>query len=120
MLRFVGNDLRLVLAEAKANRCRVILVKDHGVYIMSEIGVSNEQGQRTLLAYTVGCNPDKDDFDQWWELARSEFGGDDFGEYLDINDPLLSGLLESSNDLVVRATNTHLYLEAVKPLLDTN
>ena len=69
MLRFVGNDLRLVLAEAKANRCRVILVKDHGVYIMSEIGVSNEQGQRKLLAYAVGCNPDKDDFDQWWELA---------------------------------------------------
>lgn len=36
------------------------------------------------MAYAVGCNPDVDAFDDWWELARAEFGGDDFGEFFDL------------------------------------
>lgn len=119
MLRFSGTDVRPVLAEAKAHRCRVILVKDQGVYLMSEDGESDEHGRRKRLAYAIGCNPDVDDFDQWWSLAQAEFGGDDFGEYFDVNDRLLSGLLKSDDDLVVRATATHLYLEAAKPLQGT-
>ena len=31
-LRFKGSDLRPVLTEAIAGQCRVILVKDQGVY----------------------------------------------------------------------------------------
>lgn len=37
-LRLKGAELRPVLAEALANRCRVILVKDHGVYFLAERG----------------------------------------------------------------------------------
>ena len=37
-LRFNGADLRPVLAEAEANKCRVVLVKDHGVYFLAERG----------------------------------------------------------------------------------
>ncbi|MGE4404752.1 DUF3085 domain-containing protein [Pseudomonas monteilii] len=37
-LRFKGAELRPVFAEALANRCRVILVKDHGVYFLAERG----------------------------------------------------------------------------------
>jgi hypothetical protein len=64
VLRFKGTELRPVLSEAKANGCRVILVKDHGVYRMSEIGEKTTEGSHKLLAYAVGCNPDVDDFDQ--------------------------------------------------------
>jgi hypothetical protein len=115
MLRFRGADLRPVLVEAKANNCRVILVKDQGVYFMSDKGERDEKGRHKLLAFAVGCNPDVDGFDDWWELGRQELGGDDFGEYFDINDPLFAALLANGDDLVVQATETELTLEAVKP-----
>ncbi len=115
MLRFKGTDLRPVLLEAQANRCRVILVKDHGVYFMSEKGECDPEGGRKLLAYAVGCNPDVDSFEQWWNLARDELGGDDFGEYFDIDGPPFARVLESNDDLIIRATETALYLETAKP-----
>lgn len=81
MLRFKGTDLRLVLAEAVARKGRVILAKDHGVYFLAEFGERTPEGRHKLLIYAVGCNPDIDPFDDWWELARTELGGDDFGEF---------------------------------------
>ena len=116
MLRFRGTDLRPVLAEAKTNGCRVILVKDHGVYMMSENGERNTEGRRKLLAYAVGCNPDVDDFERWWNLARDELGGDDFGEYFSIDDPLFVRILESRDDLIIRATASYLCLAVARPL----
>ncbi len=118
MLRFKGSELRPVLAEAKTNNCKILLVKDQGVYFMSDRGERNADGRRKLLAYAVGCNPEVDDFNQWWYLARSELGGDDFGESFDINDPLFSRLLDGNEDLVLRATKTQLYLETATPLAE--
>ncbi|PYG97743.1 hypothetical protein CVV67_25315 [Arthrobacter stackebrandtii] len=97
MLRFTGTELHAVLTEAAVIGCRVILVKDHGVYLMSEFGESK---------------PDGDDFDAWWNRARSEFGGDDFAEYFDLDDPVLESLRGTSGSLVVEATSTHLYIAA--------
>ena len=79
-LRFKGADLRPVLAETEANKCRVVLVKDHGVYFLAERGERTSEGRQKLLAYAIGCNPDIDPFDDWWERARTELGGDDFAE----------------------------------------
>ena len=114
MLQFAGVELRAVLSEALANDCRIILVKDHGVYLMSEVGETNTDGGREVLVYAIGCNPDLDEFEQWWNVAISELGGDDFSEYLDVNDGLLTELLETGDDLIIRATDTHLYLEVLK------
>lgn len=114
MLQFAGIELRAVLSEALANDCRIILVKDHGVYLMSEVGETTPNGSRKVLVYATGCNPDLDEFEQWWNVAISELGGDDFSEYLDVNDGLLTELLETGDDLIIRATDTHLYLEILK------
>jgi len=43
-VRFKGTELRPVLAEAVANQCRVILVKDHGVYFLAERGERRPDG----------------------------------------------------------------------------
>lgn len=59
-LRFKGSDLRPVLTEAIASQCRVILVKDQGVYFLAEQGERRPDGRVKLLAYAVGCNPDTD------------------------------------------------------------
>jgi hypothetical protein len=67
-----------------------------------------------LLAYAVGCNPDTDPFDNWWELARAELGGDDFGEFFDPKDSVFTRILQSSDDLELSATATYLSLAAVE------
>ncbi|OFU89176.1 MULTISPECIES: DUF3085 domain-containing protein [Stenotrophomonas] len=113
-LRFKGSDLRPVLAEAIANQCRVVLAKDQGVYFLAEQGERRPDGRVKLLAYAVGCNPDTDPFDDWWELARAELGGDDFGEFFDPNDRVFTRILQSSDDLELSATSTHLSLTAVE------
>ncbi|WP_313024522.1 DUF3085 domain-containing protein [Pseudomonas lopnurensis] len=120
-LRFKGADLRPVLAEAVANQCRVILVKDQGVYFLAEHGERRpEDGRQKLLAYAVGCNPNVDPFDDWWELARAELGGDDFGEYFDPNARVLAHILNSEDDLELSATATHLSLRPMPPASDSN
>lgn len=113
-LRFKGSDLRPVLAEAVANQCRVVLAKDQGVYFLAEQGERRPDGRVKLLAYAVGCNPDTDPFDDWWELARAELGGDDFGEFFDPKDRVFTRILQRSDDLELSATSTHLSLTAVE------
>ena len=53
-LRFKGADLRPVLTEAIANQCRIVLVKDQGVYLLAERGARRPDGRQQLLAYAVG------------------------------------------------------------------
>ncbi|VCX92464.1 hypothetical protein BANRA_03397 [Pseudomonas aeruginosa] len=48
--RFKGSDLRPVLTEAIASQCRVILVKDQGVYFLAEQGERRPDGRVKLLA----------------------------------------------------------------------
>lgn len=113
MLRFTGSELHAVLAEAGINGCKVMLVKDHGVYLMAEISESKPDGSgRKRVAYAIGCNPEVDNFDTWWNRPKDEFGGDDFAEYFDIEDPVLASLRGTAGSLVVEATSTHLYLAA--------
>ena len=115
-LRFKGSDLRPVLAEAVANQCRVVLAKDQGVYFLAERGERRPDGRVKLLAYAVGCNPDTDPFDDWWELARAELGGDDFGEFFDPKEDVFACILHGTDDLMLSATTTHLSLEVVSPV----
>ena len=111
MLRFRNADLRPVITEALQNKCKLILVKDQGVYFMSERGEQTPEGRRKLLAYAVGCNPDVDPFDDWWELARAELGGDDFAEYIDPANLVFERVLNSQDDIQVKATEKHLTIE---------
>ena len=119
-VRFKGIDLRLVLAEAVVNQCRVILVKDQGVYFLAERGEYRPDGRQKLIAYAVGCNPDLDAFDDWCELACAEFGGDDFGEFFDPHDGVFALILSGEGGLEVSATATHLSLQAMTPTRNGN
>lgn len=116
-LRFKGADLRPVLAEAVANQCRVVLAKDQGVYFLAERGERRPDGRQALIAYAVDCNPDIDPFDDWWELALAELGGDDFGEHFDPRAKVFMYILNSEDDLELYATATHL---SIKPVPTTS
>lgn len=114
-VRFKGIDLRPVLAEAVVNRCRVVQVKDQGVYFLAERREHQPGGRQKLIAYAVGCNPDVDAFDDLWELARAEFGGDDLGEFFDPHDDAFALILSGKGDLEASATAKHLSLRSVAP-----
>ena len=113
MLRFKGTDLRPVLDETHLNQCRIVLAKDQGVYFLSEKGERTPEGRSKLLAYAVGCNPDVDSFDDWWELARKELGGDDFAEFFEPRNSIFVHILNSVDDLGLSATATHLSLQTI-------
>lgn len=113
-LLFRNCDLRPVLTEAIANQCRVILVKDQGVYWLAEHGERLASHRQKWIAYAVGCNPDVDAFDDWWPLGRDELGGDDFGEHFDPKMKVFKQILDSKDDLLLTASETHLTLEAVR------
>lgn len=112
MIHFLAADLRPVITEARAKQCRIALVKDHGVYMLPEKG-EIESGQRRIIAWAVECNPDTVPFDDWWARARSEFGGDDFVEYLDRNDAVFDRVIDEGFDLQIEADSGYLYINAV-------
>lgn len=59
------------------------LVKDDGVYLMSNAAFTPDQ-KRAVLAYAEECNPKTLDFDTWWDNASAIMGGDDCAESLPI------------------------------------
>ncbi|EBD1360667.1 DUF3085 domain-containing protein [Salmonella enterica] len=107
MLRFSAKDLTPVLQEARKNHCGVVLVKDHGVYIMSEIGELTPRGRK--VAYAKGCHPDKDE--AWWETARAEVGGDDFGESIDLTESMFNRILNEGEPLYIIASSEAFKIE---------
>lgn len=113
MLRFKNADLRPVIAEAVANKCALLFVKDQGVYFMSEKGERMPDGRQKLVAYAIGCNPDVDDFDAWWDLAHVELGGDDFGESFNVQESVFQRILNSDDDLEIAATESHLSIQTI-------
>lgn len=116
MIVFKSKDLIPVLMEARKNKCELIFVKDQGVYFMSDQCERTPQGELKHIAYALGCNPDVDALDDWWNKSNGELGGDDFGEYFDPNDETFTAILLYHYDLHISATETHLTLEAVKPV----
>jgi hypothetical protein len=114
MLIFKQADLLPVLTEAASHKCKLILVKDHGVYFISEKGemIADPEG-RKHIAYAQGCNPNVDQFDDWWERGISEMGGDDCAEYFDISDGVFQRVLAGGHELHVKASQTSIEFVAV-------
>jgi len=62
------------------------LVGDEGVYLMP-----NTVGDTRTIAYAKECDPTKCKFDDWWNVKRATFGGDDGVEFISIEE--IDGLL---------------------------
>jgi len=55
------------------------LVGDDGVYLMP-----NTEGTTRTIAYAKECDPTK--CDDWWQVKRATFGGDDGVEFISIEE----------------------------------
>ncbi|MBE7731269.1 DUF3085 domain-containing protein [Komagataeibacter sp. FXV3] len=75
---------------ADVDRTRIpaglMLVGDHGVYLMSNgyPDFSDAEGQGNLVAYAVEADP-RTCPDDWYDVKRASFGGDDGAEFLSAN-----------------------------------
>jgi len=59
------------------------LAKDQGAYVGACGGNRDDDTFESLIFYFPGCDPEKDE--DYYETARDQFGGDDFGETFEAN-----------------------------------
>lgn len=81
----------------------VLLVHDQGVYLMSNGNPRDiVKDQTSFCASAHGCHPDRDP--DWYETARSQVGGDDFGETLPWANDLKALLDAGATTITLRIT----------------
>lgn len=61
------------------------------------------------MAYAKGCHPEKDD--NWWDTARAEVGGDDFGESIDLTESMMNRILNEGKPLRITASDDIFLIE---------
>ena len=91
--------------EEKHGKPGLWLVKDHGIYLMSNgfPGQPSGNGPDLQCVYAIGYDPHTDD--DVWQACRAALGGDDFCDVFpaeDIRDVLKSG----DRFLTIRASET--------------
>ena len=78
ILKFKKDEVMRVIGYTQDKE--LMIVGDEGVYFMTGDKIPKLDGKREVpTAKAEGCDPDKDEFDDWWELKRSTWGGDDGG-----------------------------------------
>ncbi|EBP4342197.1 DUF3085 domain-containing protein [Salmonella enterica] len=111
---FKAETLIPVIQEAMNNKCAVFIVKDHGLYMMSEQGEFDQNtGKRLTLSYAEGFNPDLIGFDDWYYELKEVCGGDDFCETLPVTDSVLQEVIRHNADLKISFTPTQFRYRAV-------
>lgn len=110
---FNATDLIPVIAEARKNHCCILLVKDRGLYMMSEDGDINTETGKRRVAYADGFNPDITEFEDWYYTLNSLCGGDDFAEYLNADDPVFDDVMNTHARIMVEFSQTTITLQTV-------
>ncbi len=103
----MSEDVVKVFEIALREKCGVLLVKDHGVYLMPDI-----EGKPPAIAYAEGLNPDIDGY--IYDVVREKCGGDDFEEHLEHDESLFQRICQEKFDLNVSVTKTRIYLKTVR------
>ena len=82
ILKFKKDEVMRVIGYTRDKE--LMIVGDEGVYFMTGDKIPKRDGKREVpTAKADGCDPAMDEFDDWCELKRSTWGGDDGGERLD-------------------------------------
>ena len=86
MYSFPTAKVKRAIELMNNDQARVLLVGDHGVYIMVSNGEDHteECGTPNFCIYAKGCDPKVDDFDTWWANKENGFGSSDGSDPLDL------------------------------------
>ncbi|MGL4724556.1 MAG: DUF3085 domain-containing protein [Scandinavium sp.] len=104
-----------VIQEARQHGCNIALVKDDGLYMLSEKGPINPATRRRLVAYAEGFDPSLVVFDEWYHPLHDICGGDDFVETLEADSPLFDRVVNNSVNLRVEFTASSFLVTPVIP-----
>ena len=75
------------LKEKASTTPTLIIVGDQGVDFMTGGGTDRNGVSHTHpIAYAEGCNPKVDEFNDWWELKRATWGGDDGADTVQVSE----------------------------------
>jgi hypothetical protein len=85
------KDIRKPYTQEKATDKGVWLVKDDGIYLMNAFST---KGKKNLVVYASGYNPNKSDC---WEDCVHAVGGDDFVEFVPLDNRALYRISVSGN-----------------------
>lgn len=95
LVEFTESSKQFKGAYGAEDEPALLLVGDQGVYLMSNavpnlmadgtVAKSPDQKGKRYVVYAEGINPEVDEFDDWWELKRATFGGDDGAEQLPLS-----------------------------------
>lgn len=92
---------------AQAGKGTVHLVKDQGVYLMS----FGKKPKDNKVCYAKGFDPNKVEFDDWYDKAHSVCGGDDFGESIDAKF-FANAIAKGAKTVKIKLTATRMSIEA--------
>jgi hypothetical protein len=76
----IDDAFKAMVNQAVSQKAKICFVKDHGVYLMS---FGKKLATDNKVVYANGFDPNKEDFDTWYDKAHRTCGGDDFREELD-------------------------------------
>lgn len=102
-LNFDGSQVAKLLERSPT----VILVKDEGIYLISE---KHKAGD--LVVYAKGYDPKLGE--HVWDKCRAAVGGDDFGETLQMTDPMVQAAKQGRLAVfTLNVTQTSISVEAI-------
>lgn len=111
MLKFKAKNILSVVKLIKKNNAKLVLVKDHGIYVMSSVEKVKDGGKRTVV-YAEGYDPDIfADGGELHDACVAAVGGDDFAETLPLTPVVMTALLEGQHDLQIQVTKTQILLD---------
>src|SRR5579884_3589596 len=105
MLRFKKEEVVALLSALKPN-AEVMLVGDHGVYLMS----FDQKPEERKIVYAVGCNPNTDE--DFYDNKEAEFGGDDGGDVVGTVSNLKRIVDACKSELHIRLTSTQIKIQS--------
>lgn len=110
MLKFNAKNLLPVVAEIQQYGADMLLVKDHGIYVLSSEGEIKDK--RRTVAYAEGYDPANfSDGGELHDACVDAVGGDDFSESLPLTDDVLTALAKGKHELLIVVTETQIRID---------
>lgn len=108
---FEYGAIKPVFEEALEHKCKVAVVKNHGLALISQKGEVDKNQERTTIAYAKGFNPAEDD--DWYDKLGNSLGYDDFVIPLDLFEKELTEILNFKSDIRIKFTSSQTIVEVM-------
>jgi hypothetical protein len=109
VLPLTREQVERLIALCEANHLeKYFVAKDQGAYVGASAGPAPEQ---KVIYYFEGCDPEKDE--NWYENAREDFGGDDFGVHLPVSGLIAMLARKGTKGINIVVTPEYVRLERI-------